>query len=127
MNTVAVEWRRLVHDGRTCDRCGDTGAMLRQLVASLDAECAGQGTRVKLKETELGPERIAESNLVLIEGQPLERLLAHIAVGHTHCASCEELTGQEQACRAFQLAGETHEVPPPYLVRQAVCRIAACC
>ena len=31
MKAMEFEWRRLVQDGATCERCGDTGALLVQL------------------------------------------------------------------------------------------------
>jgi hypothetical protein len=74
MKTVAIEWRRLVKDGATGERCGDTGATLRQLVARLDLECRPRGVAIVLKEVALDVERIAESNQIRIDGELLEQL-----------------------------------------------------
>jgi hypothetical protein len=127
VKTVEIEWRRLVQDGTTCERCGDTGAVLRQLVDRLNTECRPRGVSIVLKSVALNVERIAESNQILIDGQLLEQLQPQIVVGQNDCPSCGELLGHEQACRTLEVAGQTHEVPPPWLIRRGVCRSAGCC
>jgi ribosomal protein S14 len=127
MKTVEIEWRRLVQGGATCERCGTTGDVLRQLVEQLNAECLQRGVAIVLKTVALGTERIAESNQILIDGQALEQLRPQIVIGRNNCRSCGRLLGQEQACRTLEFAGETHDVPPAWLIREAVCRSAGCC
>jgi len=127
MKTVAIEWRRLLQDGATCARCGDTGALLEQLVERLNAECGPRGVEVTLRAVALGAERIAESNQIRIDGRLLEQLQPQIVIGHNDCPSCGDLLGHPQDCPTIGVGGETHEVPPPWLIRQAVCRSAGCC
>lgn len=127
MKTVEIEWRRLVQGGATCERCGDTGALLEQLVKRLNTECGPRGVTVTLRSVALGPERIAESNQIRIDGQLLEQLQPQIVVGHNDCPSCGELLGHEQTCRTLEVAGETHDVPPHWLIRRGICRSAGCC
>ena len=127
MKSVEIEWRRLVQDSATCERCGDTGALLEQLVEWLNAECRPRGIEVKLETVALGPGRIAESNQVRIDGQLLEQLQPQIIVGQNDCASCGELLGHPQDCPTIGVGDEIHEVPPAWLIRQAVCRSAGCC
>ena len=127
MQTVEIEWRRLVQDGATCERCGDTGALLVDLVGRLNAECRPRGVVVKLETVALGPEHIAESNQVRIDGQLLELLQPQIIVGQNDCPSCGDLLGHPQDCPTIGIGDEIHEVPPAWLIRQAVCRSAGCC
>jgi hypothetical protein len=127
VKTIDIEWRHLRVEGETCERCGDTGALLRELVANLNRECAPRGVKVTLTETPLGPESIQESNQVLIGGQPLEASTPAIQIGSSACASCGDLTGREASCRTLELGGESFEVPPAYLIRGEVCRLGQCC
>jgi hypothetical protein len=41
--------------------------------------------------------------------------------------ACGEPLGHAQDCPTVEVAGETHEVTPAWLIRQAVRRGAACC
>ncbi|HYQ73143.1 MAG TPA: DUF2703 domain-containing protein [Gammaproteobacteria bacterium] len=127
MKIVEIEWRRLVQGGATCERCGDTGALLEQLVERLNAECGPRGFAVTLRKIALGPECIAESNQIRIDGKLLEQWQPQIVVGHNDCSSCGELLGHPQVCPTVEVAGESHEVPPAWLIRQGVCRSAGCC
>ncbi len=127
MKTIDIEWCHLVVDDATCERCGDTGAVLQQLVADLNRECAPRSVRFRLVDTPLGPERIAESNQIRIDGHSLEAVNPAIRVGFNHCDSCSDLTGRNEQCRSLEIDGQTLEVPPPYLIRAAVCRLAGCC
>jgi len=127
MKTVEIEWRRLVHKGATCQRCGDTGSLLEQLVERLNAECNPRGVTVVLQKVALGPGRIAESNRIRIDGRPLELLQPQVVIAHNDCSSCGELLGRPQECSAVEVDGRTHEVPPAWLIRQGVCVSAGCC
>ena len=127
MKTVEIEWRRLVQDGATCVRCGDTGALLEELVKRLNTECRPRGVAVKLETVALGPGRIAESNQVRIGGRLLEQLQPQIIIGQNDCSSCGELLGHPQDYPTIGIGDEIHEVPPAWLIRQAVCRSARCC
>lgn len=112
---VVLEWRHYDKGGLTCDRCGDTGANLQLVMA----EYARQGVNVDLQETLLDESRISESNLVLINGVPLEELLA-ATTGTSDCKSCSCLTGSETSCRTVQCDGETFEELSPELLRRGI-------
>jgi hypothetical protein len=127
MKTVEIEWRRLVQGGATCQRCGDTGVLLKDLVERLNTECGPRGVRVTLRTIPLGPERIVESNQIRIDGRLLEQLQPQIIVGQNNCPSCGDLLGHPQDCPTIEVGDEIHEVPPAWLIRQGVCRSAGCC
>src|SRR5690349_14728984 len=99
MKTLNIEWKHLEAGGKTCDRCGDTGQALKQVVKRLTSCCPGPGLKVSLKETRLGRRRLRESNEILFNGRPLEELLPNTNVGQSDCPSCGELTGEEASCR----------------------------
>lgn len=112
---LKVEWRHYDKDGATCERCGDTGANLRQVIAGFVAK----GVPIELHETLLESDRIAESNLVLINGVALEELLA-ATTGASDCPSCSCLTGSETSCRTVQCGGEIYEELTPELIRKGI-------
>ncbi len=128
MKTLLIEWRHLDRDGNTCLRCSDTGRALDRVVADLAAECAAGGWSIEYRETRLTARDIAQSNLILINGQPIEVLLPGARAADSECASCCEFTGQDSTrCRTVEFAGQSFESIPEALIRQAVCRVADCC
>src|SRR5437667_976299 len=44
--TLEIEWKRLDKNGKTCSRCADTGAALRDLAQRLKACCGPKRLRV---------------------------------------------------------------------------------
>ncbi|MDG4550804.1 MAG: DUF2703 domain-containing protein [Candidatus Contendobacter sp.] len=127
MKTLEIEWRHLEKDGRTCLRCSDTLQSLQQIVSQLAAECASRGVTVAYRETRLPPERLPESNLILLDGVPLESVLPGAAASENECRSCGELCGQPSLCRTVTVGGQTFEAIPAALIRQAACAVAQCC
>lgn len=112
---IRIEWRHYDKSGATCDRCGDTGANLQQVIA----DYARQGVLIELQETLLDESSISESNLVLINGLPLEELLAATA-GESDCPSCSCLTGSATSCRTVQCDDEVFEELTPELLRKGI-------
>ncbi len=127
MKRVNIEWRHLVVDGETCERCGDTGTEVRRAVGQLNAECAGRGYWFELIDTPLHADAIEESNAILIDGQRLEAILPQASAGSSECTSCGTLTGAETACRTVEVGGASYEAIPTKLIREAVCRVVPCC
>lgn len=99
-----IEWRHYDQDGATCDRCSGTGKNLQQVLR----EYAERGVLIELHETLLPATRLNESNLVLINGVPLEELLS-ATTGESDCPSCGCLTGSAANCRTVQCNGESYE------------------
>jgi len=113
---ITLEWRHYDKEGYTCDRCSGTGANL----AAVIKEFAGRGISIKLQEMLLPADQISESNLLLINGVPLEELLSGGAGGESECPSCSCLTGAETSCRTVQHDGETYEELSPELIRRGI-------
>jgi len=128
MNTLEIEWRHLDVQGSTCERCADTGGAVRDTVAALATECGPKGVKVVLRETRLTQREIADSNLILFNGVPLEQILHNAAASESHCASCSDLTGKaDTACRTVDYCGQSFEAIPGHLIRRAACAVARCC
>lgn len=118
MATLDIEWRHLEVAGSTCERCDDTGKALKAVLAQLSSELASQGHEVRLRETPLGPASLAESNLILLNGRPLDDWLG-ARTTETGCASCGDLVGESVCCRAVEIDGTLHEAIPEALIRSA--------
>jgi len=127
MKTVVVEWKHLDKDGRTCDRCAETGLGVAEVVRNLAAECRGKGVEIVFRETLLAADEINQSNLILINGVPVEEILPDARASESCCCSCGDLTGKDEVCRTIVRFGVEHEAIPPQMVREAICRVAGCC
>ncbi len=122
---LTIEWRHLDADGRTCDRCSDTGLSLRQAVEELRREWQLLGVEIVVRETKLGPEDVAQSNLLLFNGRPLEDLLQGARVVETDCPSCAGLIGSATCCRAIEFRGALFERVSAELIRAGAVRALA--
>lgn len=131
MNKLTIEWRHLdiEKDGvaSTCARCADTGEELANVVESLARECGAKGVKISFKETKLAPSKVAQSNLVLFNGAPIEEVLPGAFAAKNECRSCCELIGEQTDCRTVEYGGKTYETIPAELIRQAACAVARCC
>lgn len=128
MKTLEIEWKHLEKAGETCARCIDTGKALRQVVAELAKECRPAGWEIQFKETKLTLGEISESNMILLNGEPLEEILPNAAAGESHCQSCCDLTGNSlTCCRTIEFNGKSYEAIPADLIRRSVCAVAQCC
>lgn len=120
MPTLTVEWRHLEVDGGTCSRCSETGKSLRQVIGELEEELRSHDVELSFIQTTLPEEKLPQSNMILINGRPLEDILTDAKTGENYCSSCSCLTGEETYCRTVRYDGETHEEISKELIRQAV-------
>jgi len=127
MKTLEIEWKHLDVGGKTCARCSDTGEALQEVIGKLTEECKPMGWEITFKETKLTAKNISESNVILLNGKPIEALLPEVRVSKSHCESCSEITGKSTSCRTVELGGNTYGGIPASLIRQAVCQITQCC
>lgn len=124
MKTLEIEWRHYDKEGQTCDRCAATGSSVREVVSALGNELAEKGVTVTFTETLLSEEHMAQSNMLLFNGVPLETVLDNAAADENHCASCSCLTGSETSCRTVKFEGNLYEEIPAVLIRKAVFKAA---
>lgn len=127
MGTITVEWRHLDKEGKTCDRCAETGQGVVETVQRLQVECRAKGVKIIFTETKLSGAEIGQSNLILINGTPIESVLPMATASESSCCSCGELTGREETCRTILRHGQIHEAVPREFIREAICRVADCC
>ena len=116
MKKLKIEWRHFETGGQTCERCGDTGAALRRVIEEL---ARTEGVTVEFHETHLLASSIAQSNMVLFNGVPLEELLDGAEVSSNECCSCSCLIGEDTECRTLLYQGKTYEDIPEELIREA--------
>ncbi|MCR3955108.1 MAG: DUF2703 domain-containing protein [Gudongella sp.] len=121
MKTLIIEWRHLDVEGDTCDRCSRTGASLADEIDLLNRKLKSHGVSIKLKETKIEEDRIRESNLILIDGVPIEEIL-DIRVVDNYCKSCSDLVGADTYCRAVYYKGKKFDDVPRIAVREAVAK-----
>jgi len=116
---LEIEWKHLRVAGETSERCSGTIATIRQVLGDLREEGRLSGVKVRVRKTPLPPERIAESNEVLINGTPIEEVLS-AGVGETSCPSCASLTGEPSCCRTVEPEGEVYEELSAPIIGRAV-------
>jgi hypothetical protein len=119
MKTLHIEWKHLDKDGRTCERCAETGATLRRVIDDLTGELAARDIHVTFTETRLSKREIPQSNSILFNGMLLEDLLPGVHVIDNHCVSCSDLCSQDTTCRAIRAGETTYEAVPDFMIRQA--------
>jgi len=118
--TLTIEWRHFEKSGQTCDRCASTGKSVKELISKMGNELAEKGIIVTFIETPLSEELMAQSNLLLFNGIPLETILENAAADENHCASCSCLTGSDTNCRTVEYEGTSYEEIPEELIRKAI-------
>lgn len=111
---LVIEWRHLVVDGATCERCGATGSEIRTAVDALPKELGALGIKVVFKETSLGTDQLEN-------GKPIEDLISG-GVTETPCSSCSTLTGTSACCRAVEVDNQQYEEIPAWLIMEAAYR-----
>lgn len=124
MARLTIEWRHYDADGETCSRCSATGDNLVDVIADLKEELKQHGIEIYFVETKLTAERMAESNLILFNGVPIEELLANAQSSENCCPSCSCLTGAETSCRTVVYGGKTYEEIPEDMIRTAAYKAA---
>jgi len=87
---LKIEWERLVSEGETCPRCGDTENELEKAVAQLQAILKSKGTVVILEKRGITLEQFQnnplQSNRIIINGHLLEEYLK-ATTGKSPCCS----------------------------------------
>lgn len=86
----------------------------------MSSELEEKGVLVTLTEILLPEALMAQSNMLLFNGTPLENLLENAGIDENHCASCSCLTGSETSCRTVEYEGKNYEEIPEELIRTAI-------
>jgi hypothetical protein len=124
MMPLPIVWQRLVRDGETCPRCGETGQELQRALDSLRIALRPLGIEPRLEAQEVGEAAFAaeplSSNRLWIAGRPLEDWLG-ARVGQSRCcAACGDAE-----CRTLELGDRRFEAVPAELIVEAALQAAA--
>ncbi len=127
MKTVEIEWMHLDKNGNTCKRCKDTKEEIKKVISYLNVKCASSGIKINFLETKLSESEIKNSNLILINGIPLENIIPNTQVSSNNCTSCREITQKKELCRTIVQHNSIYEVIPQKMIQDAVCKTVKCC
>lgn len=118
MRSLPIRWQRLIKDGRTCTRCGDTEVEVRAAAETLRQVLAPLGIEPHLELAEVEEATFAarplESNRIWIADRPMEDWLSG-SVGSSRCCS---VCGDSD-CRTLEIRGTTFETIPARLIVKA--------
>jgi hypothetical protein len=124
MKILKIDWQRLVADGQTCPRCGDTGKEVERASRSLKQSLAPLRIEVVLEKHELTPEAFqrdpSRSNRISLNGLPMEEWLG-LKLGQSPC--CGPCGDAE--CRTLESGGQVYETIPAELIIQAGLKAAS--
>lgn len=122
MKKLIIEWRHLDVKGETCNRCYDTGENLNQEVKRLNRILQPKGFEVEWVEVKLDDSQVAQSNMLLFNGVPIEEIL-EIRIEENFCDSCSDLLGTETYCRTIRFEGEEYEDIPAKAIRKTAYKV----
>jgi hypothetical protein len=118
MPSLPIRWQRLVKDGRTCIRCGNTEVEVRRATETLRAVLAPLGIEPQLEVADVDEATFAagplESNRIWIADRPMEDWLSG-SIGSSRCCS---VCGDSD-CRTLEIQGTTFETIPERLIVKA--------
>jgi len=116
---LKIEWERLVSEGETCPRCGDTENELEKAVAQLQSMLKSKGIVVILEKREITPEQFQnnplQSNRIIINGRLLEEYI-NAKTGKSPCCS---VCGPND-CRTVKVDNTIYEAIPSTIIIEAV-------
>jgi len=120
---LLIHWQRLLDGGATCARCGATETAVEAACRRLQEALGPWGVKVVLEKTALDPAAFArdpqQSNLIRINGQPLEYWLQATTGRSPCCGPCGD-----NECRTLTVNGQVYEAIPAELIVQAGLRAA---
>lgn len=122
--TLHIHWQRLVENGQTCPRCGDTEKVLLETTKRLKQALRPLGVKVELHTTQMNRQDFArdplQSNTIHINHRPLEQWL-DAATGQSPCC---DVCGPND-CRTLLVDGQEYEGIPSELIIRAALLAAA--
>lgn len=106
---INFEWRHLDLNSSTCSRCSETGKNIQEVILELKDEFKDD-LDVSYIEVKLDKTRLKESNLVLINGIEIEKILDEMTASENDCPSCGDLLQEQACCRTLiEKDGTVHE------------------
>jgi hypothetical protein len=123
MDKIQIEWKHYDKEGNTCNRCNTTGTALIEAIGAMKVDSHFAGIKIEFKETKLSEDNLSDSNIILLNGTPLEILLKDTKVVNTPCKSCCEMVGSDVDCRALDCQGQIFEDIPQNFIYQAAMKL----
>lgn len=120
---LTIEWQHFERKGQTCSRCHTTGQNIRNLVEVLKKDLKSKGVEVIFKEVKLFSNRINDSNKILINGKPIEKILNGLKISKNDCLSCSCLLQKDTQCRTATYKGKTYEDIPKEIIHEAALKV----
>jgi len=118
LQILSIKWQRLVTEGETCPRCGNTEQelekaidRLKQVLRPLEIDVILEKEKLNISEFKQDP---LQSNRIWINGQPIENIIK----GNVGQSPCCDVCGPSD-CRTVELNGEKYETIPADLIIQA--------
>jgi hypothetical protein len=119
---IVIEWRHIEFGDIPCGRCTDTGTNLLNVVSELDKEHLLEGVELEIQNTILHPEQIEESNVVLINGVPVEKIL-NTGVMFPGCSGCLESKHESGHFHSAAPARDVFKGIPVEVLREAILKV----
>lgn len=118
MSVLRIRWQRLVKDGRTCDRCGDTEGEVRRATDTLRQVLTPLGIETQLEVADIDEATFfaspLESNRIWIGDRPMEEWLSGTVAKSPCCSVCGDTD-----CRTVEIQGAVFETIPERLIIKA--------
>jgi hypothetical protein len=120
MRNLLIEWKHFCVKGKTCQRCLSTGDNISKVLKELKGDPRFADIGFEFKETELLPDKLAQSNEINLNGVPLEKFIAGAKAGKSECPSCAGLVGAPADCRTVCRGDKIFEAIPGTAIREAI-------
>jgi hypothetical protein len=105
----------------SCDRCVATDIVLEATLDELAAELSAEGIRTVIRKILIESadqaiqERFSTSPTIRVNGRDLQENYEE-----NNCSSCGDLCDDTVDCRVWVFQGETYEVPPKAMLKEAL-------
>lgn len=113
-----IEWKRLMINGETCERCSLTEEEVERAVNKLRETLEPIGINIELEKKKISKSEFEEdpisSNTILINDQPLEDWIG----GEAGQSECCDVCGDEE-CRTVKVNDKEYEAVPSELIIKA--------
>lgn len=121
MIKLYIQWFHLEVNGETCDRCNETYTNLLKSIRYVKEQHKGKNIKVFLKDVKLSEDNIKYSNLIVINGLPIHRII-DIQEVQNYCKSCSDMVGKEIDCRGIKYRGKLYNSIPVVAIVSAINR-----
>lgn len=119
---ILIEWRHLEFGEIPCGRCTDTGTNLLKVITQLGDEDLLNNVELEIQNTILSPDKVDESNVLIINGIQLEHLLG-TGISFSGCSCRTDISKDHVSCKAVQLDRDVFKAIPEEMIRGALLEV----